>query len=137
VKALTVKQPWAWAIAHGLKSIENRSRPTKHRGPLAIHAGAAWDRAGAVSPTVIAAARSYRYPLQYGKPLDATEGWFQFRAVIALVDVVDCHRDTGCCRPWGMEGAWHWVLVNPRQLDEPVPAAGRLGLWDIGLPTTT
>jgi hypothetical protein len=38
MKALSVCQPWAWAIVHGIKTIENRSRPTRHRGPLVIHA---------------------------------------------------------------------------------------------------
>ena len=39
MRCLTVRQPWAWAIVAGLKSIENRSRRTTHRGPLLIHAG--------------------------------------------------------------------------------------------------
>jgi hypothetical protein len=39
VKALTVWQPWASAIAEGIKTIETRSWSTRHRGPLAIHAG--------------------------------------------------------------------------------------------------
>src|SRR5215472_2285942 len=38
MKALSVCQPWAWAIVHGLKTVENRYRPTRHRGPLVIHA---------------------------------------------------------------------------------------------------
>jgi hypothetical protein len=38
MKALSVCQPWAWAIVSGLKTVENRSRPTRHRGLLVIHA---------------------------------------------------------------------------------------------------
>ena len=38
MKALSVCQPWAWAIVHGIKKVENRWRPTRHRGPLVIHA---------------------------------------------------------------------------------------------------
>lgn len=41
MKALTVQQPWAWAIFHG-KDIENRTQLWSYRGPLAIHAGARW-----------------------------------------------------------------------------------------------
>lgn len=40
MKALTVRQPWATLIALGIKRIETRTRDTKHRGPLAIHAAA-------------------------------------------------------------------------------------------------
>lgn len=39
MKALTLHQPWASLVAVGAKTIETRSWPTKHRGPLAIHAG--------------------------------------------------------------------------------------------------
>jgi hypothetical protein len=38
VKVLSVKQPYAWLLVHGLKDIENRSWPTNYRGPLLIHA---------------------------------------------------------------------------------------------------
>ena len=39
-RALTVRQPWAWAIAAGHKDCENRTWATSHRGWLAIHAAA-------------------------------------------------------------------------------------------------
>lgn len=41
LKALTVRQPHASLISVGVKLIETRSWATKHRGPIAIHAGAA------------------------------------------------------------------------------------------------
>lgn len=40
MKAITILQPWASAIACGAKRIETRSWRTDYRGPLAIHAGA-------------------------------------------------------------------------------------------------
>ncbi|MBB3041198.1 hypothetical protein [Nocardioides soli] len=47
MKALTVQQPWAWAIVHGGKDVENRTQAWSYRGLLAIHAGARWsDRGG-------------------------------------------------------------------------------------------
>jgi hypothetical protein len=39
VKALTMRQPWAWATIYGGKDVENRRRRTAYRGPLLIHAG--------------------------------------------------------------------------------------------------
>lgn len=38
MKALTIKQPWASLIVHGIKDIENRTWRTDYRGPLLIHA---------------------------------------------------------------------------------------------------
>ena len=41
MKAITVRQPWAWAIMHDGKDVENRSRNIAgtYRGPVVIHAG--------------------------------------------------------------------------------------------------
>lgn len=38
MKALSIKQPWAWLIANGHKNIENRDWPTNFRGRFLIHA---------------------------------------------------------------------------------------------------
>lgn len=40
MKALSIRQPWAWAILHAEKRIENRDwkGPPSYRGPLLIHA---------------------------------------------------------------------------------------------------
>lgn len=124
MKALTVRNPWAECIAQGVKLVENRTRPTKHRGPLAIHAGAAWASLGGIDPRVEAAL--------------AGRGRFIYGAVIATVNVVDCHPAAdGCCNPWGDHVSdaqvFHWVLDDVHRLGNPVPAKGRLGLWDVDL----
>lgn len=161
MKALTVRQPWAWAIAAageqpGAKNIENRSPGAVHWQPLrnlAIHAGQAWSKRGAGDDRVKAAwvkgathglvgdLRPGLYPELDHDPL----GPGQF---LAVVDVTDVHRAeftrTGvCCAPWG-EGVYadaqgnpitevtHLVLSNCRTLLEPVPwERGRLGLWTV------
>lgn len=45
MKALSLTQPWAWAMVHAGKQIENRSRSDgrmpdicRHRGPILLHA---------------------------------------------------------------------------------------------------
>ena len=40
MKAISIKQPWASLIAHGIKDIENRTWRTNYRGRVLIHAGA-------------------------------------------------------------------------------------------------
>lgn len=44
VRVLTVRQPWASLIADGRKEYETRTKPTKWRGWVFIHAGAAKTR---------------------------------------------------------------------------------------------
>lgn len=39
MKALSIRQPWAWLIAHGYKDLENRTWRTGFRGRVLIHAG--------------------------------------------------------------------------------------------------
>ena len=39
MKALTLRQPWAWMVVYGGKTIENRRWNTRFRGPFLIHAG--------------------------------------------------------------------------------------------------
>jgi hypothetical protein len=38
MKAITVRQPWAWLVVTGKKDIENRTWRTHYRGKLLIHA---------------------------------------------------------------------------------------------------
>lgn len=138
MKALTIRQPYAWAIAAGHKQVENRTRRTHHRGPLAVHVGAQWHPAADADERVETAQRLHRNVLD---PL-----WTANRAVIAVVDLVDCHRASrACCAAWldpdaarwGDPDTWHWVLASAKPLAAPVPATGRLGLWDIDLPAVT
>ena len=37
-RILSIRQPWAWAIATGRKKVENRVWNTSYRGPVYIHA---------------------------------------------------------------------------------------------------
>jgi len=44
MKAISIRQPWAWLIVNGYKPLENRNWITKHRGEVLIHAslGMSW-----------------------------------------------------------------------------------------------
>ena len=39
MKALSIRQPWAWLIVNGYKDIENRTWSTDFRGRVYVHAG--------------------------------------------------------------------------------------------------
>jgi hypothetical protein len=58
MKALSIRQPWAWLIVHGYKDIENRDWSTRVRGPVLIHAGKTLDREAyrdiqAIAPDIV------------------------------------------------------------------------------------
>jgi hypothetical protein len=44
LKALSIKQPWAWLIVNGYKDIENRNTLKNFRGDFLIHAGLQFDK---------------------------------------------------------------------------------------------
>lgn len=134
MRALTVQQPWAWAIVHGGKTVENRTQAWGYRGPLAIHAGKRFsDRSNdALADALGRAMRGGQWQeLVYG-------------AIIGVVQLVDVHwcygdGDSTCCQPWGeheyvehggrtRSQIAHLVLEDPRPVD-PIPCTGRLGLW--------
>ncbi|WP_187414102.1 ASCH domain-containing protein [Nonomuraea sp. PA05] len=122
MKALTVYQPWAWAIAFGDKDVENRTRGTRHRGELAIHAGKPWDEYGAADPRIIAAAGQLAGPL-------LRDDRFEFGSIVAVAELVDVVRDSPS--PWAAPGQCHWLLANVRPVAEPVPCRGWQNVWDV------
>ncbi|MQY14985.1 hypothetical protein SRB5_51620 [Streptomyces sp. RB5] len=109
MRALTIRQPWADAIAHGAKRVENRTWTTDYRGPLLIHAGAQWAE-------------------HVWGPSDGPD---VRSAVLAVATLTDIHPSRRCCDPWGewQPNVHHWVLTDVRTLARPVPATGRLSLW--------
>ncbi|MFI7644097.1 ASCH domain-containing protein [Nonomuraea sp. NPDC049400] len=145
MKALSVRQPWAWAITHGQKDIENRTWTTGYRGPLAIHAGARWDEDGAYDKRILRALHAFgdRFdpPLRVERLGHKTMRLLRDRqltpsAIVAVVDVVGIctarSMSEQCgCGLWAAEGQCHWRLANPRPLPEPVPCKGRLSLWEL------
>ena len=115
MRALSVKQPWAWAIMHAGKTIENRPRPTHLREVIAIHAS--------LNP-----ADDWRdwYPSRAPKP-PSPDDWI-LGAILGFVEIVDCveeHRSKWFLGPFG------YVLANPRPLRKPFVCKGALGFWTV------
>jgi len=97
MRALTVRQPWADAIARGGKTVENRTwpAPARHVGTrFLIHAAAAPDRHAVLPLEVIAAGGSDVY-------LDHRS------AIVAVATLAGCHFDAGCCGMWGEREVFH------------------------------
>lgn len=83
MKTLSIKQPWASLIAHGIKDIENRSWRTHYRGKIYIHA---------------TASNVSLYEALNQKQIDYTNAIWNadfypkrpISAIIGEVDIVDC-----------------------------------------------
>lgn len=121
MKALSVRQPWAWAILHAGKDIENRDWPTKFRGTVAVHAAKTLTREEHLWASMDIEERSGLRPPTY--PMLASRGF-----IVGLVDIVDCVD--GSPSPW-FQGEFGFVLANPRPLIRPVYCKGALGFWDV------
>jgi ASCH domain-containing protein len=78
VKIISVRQPWAGLIVHGIKDVENRTWPTRYRKPFLIHAAL---RTDAVTADEIERRFAARVPLDL--PLGA---------IVGVATIVDCVR---------------------------------------------
>jgi len=156
VKAITVRQPWGWAIMHAGKDVENRSRNIAgaYRGPVVIHAGLAKFEQDNMA--------SREHSRLHG---GETSTGIVFGAALGTADLVDVHTVEDCwhrefvrlaslyrndraaydalpdngaggaigkarpCSPWVMDEDYHLMLANPRPFPKPIPYRGALGLW--------
>jgi hypothetical protein len=122
LRALSVRQPWAWAILFAGKDIENRSwQAVNHgltvRGEIALHAAKGMTR------NEYESTRDFMATLGVDCP-DACDLWRG--AVIGTVEVVDVVREHAS--PWFF-GPRGLVLRNPKSF-APVPVSGALGYFN-------
>ena len=138
IKAITLHQPWA-SLVGKYKHYETRGKATNYRGKIAIHA----------------AIRQETTDYQVNELADLLVGQeipfgsviaMPTANVIAIADLSDCIKMTEefisqqtetelRCGLWKV-GRYAWKLENVEVLDEPIPARGMPGLWDIELPIT-
>lgn len=127
MKAMTLWQPYAQAIALGLKKYETRSWATRHRGPIAIHA------------SMQKMKRAYQYLVDKYNIEHLACG-----EIIVIADLTDCilmtpefiaaqdptETDFGDWQP----GRYAWKLENVRVLECPARVSGKQGLWNYAIP---
>jgi hypothetical protein len=102
LRALSLRQPWAWLVINGYKDIENRSWRTNHRGPLLIHASS-----NLTEFSETAAMVETKYHIRVPENVEAG-------GIVGVVDVVDCVKTHAS--KWNFRNQWGWVLENPRRL---------------------
>lgn len=126
VKALSIIQPWASLLIHGAKQWETRSRRTRYRGPIAIHAS----KGRVVIPAVLAEiVQEALGVLPEDLPRGVVLGLATLSACERTEDVrlVIKHRE----RRLGdfSDGRFAYRIEPLRVFFQPVPARGALGLW--------
>ncbi len=118
MKALSIRQPWAWLIAAGEKPVENRSWTHPHRGPLLIHASLSFDDAG------------YKWVKRHFPRLRMpTPSKYALGAIIGTVDMAGCVGSE--CRSVWFSGPFGFLFTKPRSFDNPIPYKGQLGFFDV------
>lgn len=123
MKAASLWQPWASAMALGLKGNETRHWWTSYRGPLAIHAAKKWTKE----------LRDFAEEM-------GLSGEIPLGAFVAIGDLVDVVRTesireklTELERSWGdySDERYCWIFENVRALAAPIPFKGMQGLFEV------
>lgn len=134
MKALSIKQPWAWLICAGYKDVENRSWRTDFRGRIYVHAGKKADEvvwADVFRGRVADVDSIFRAMRESNKPE-------QLGAIIGEVDIVGCkfrfgEENDNLYSPWHVPGQYGLILKNPVLYDKPIPYKGQLGFFEVKL----
>jgi hypothetical protein len=112
MQCFSIRQPWAALILYGPKRIENRSRLTRYRGPVLIHAGKTLDKRAdlsAIPPGV---------PVHCG-------------FIIGVAELVDCRPYAACVGLPYARGPWCWFLDSVRAFDKPIRWRGALSFFRV------
>ena len=158
MKALSLWQPYASAIALGIKTFETRTWSTNYRGELAIHA--AKTRVGwqDCEPEFLRelARRQYAsthaplagafFPDKALAPEFPREADFPHGAIVAIVEIVDCIRMTSdfieaqsilerLAGDWRV-GRYAWKFSECRVVDPPIFVRGAQALFEVDFGPT-
>jgi hypothetical protein len=118
--ALSIRQPWAFLIASGIKDVENRTWPTRQRGRILIHAGKVFDLDG------------WKY-IRSAHPEILLPGFGHFRrgGIVGSVVLIDCVQASES--PW-FEGPFGFVFDPRRCMATRFRACrGQPGFFDIAI----
>ena len=146
MKAISIKQPWASLIAHGIKDIENRTWKTNYRGKVYIHASA--KQAGSYDE-LLNDLQKIEFKEKYDRITLRKQ--HHFSAIIGEVDIIDCvinhpsiwaekSDNYGRFQKNGIPAyvgkkenkpIYNWVLANPVLYEKPIlNVKGKLSFWE-------
>lgn len=120
MKALSIRQPWAWLIVNGHKDIENRSWSTRYRGPVLIHA--------AKGMTGAEYNDAYHFALDQGITIPLFNE-LDRGGIVGIATITNCSDRS--LSPWFF-GRFGFELADAKPLPF-TPCKGRLGFFDVPL----
>ncbi|WP_254011620.1 hypothetical protein [Limnofasciculus baicalensis] len=123
--ALSIPQPWAWAIIHGNRKAENRLQHLRYRGDLIIHSSKT------VKREEFNAARDF---LSSKGVVVPNRKYLSFGSIIGRVYVADFHHDSNYIQFIPQGRSLYSQLKNPVRFIPPIPFSGRQGLFKVSLP---
>lgn len=124
MKAISIRQPWAWLIVNGHKDIENRTWTTARRGPVLIHASKGMTRAEYDDVELMLLFRPVINKLNIQLPkFEAIERG----GIVGMATITDCVRQSDS--PW-FNGQVGFVLRDAVPLPF-VEFKGMLGFFDV------
>lgn len=129
MKTLTLIQPWATLIMIGAKKIETRSWSTKYRGPIAIHAGKKIDNDFFINPSFSEIIKQYNLD-EKSIPQGCILGTCTIKDVIKSEYLINNISEDELLLGNYNKGRFGWVLNDICPFDTPIPAKGKLGLWE-------
>jgi hypothetical protein len=122
MKALSIRQPWAWLVVNGWKFIENRAWSMDYRGLLLIHASQNVDRQGINDLENYFCENGEQCPNEFYDP----------GGIVRIVDLVECVSDPQRLTEDPLQdyepGSIAWVVENPRPC-ELILYPGRLRVF--------
>ena len=117
--ALSIRQPWCWAILFAGKDIENRNWPTDYRGRVLIHAAKTLVQSDYVDAAYFIEGL-IKQSIHVPPSSSITRG-----GIIGEVEIVDCVTQSNS--PWFF-GRYGFVLRKARPLQFQ-PCKGKLGFF--------
>jgi hypothetical protein len=142
VPAISIKQPWAAAVAFLGKDVENRSRWLfKYRGTVLIHASGAKFYAEDVE-AMLKIARDDGVPedvLENFTPTGYKEGLYAQGAIVAVARLEDVFAESdeipedhpAAGSPWASDEAGYWLHLSDVEPCSPLAYKGQVGLFKV------
>lgn len=130
MRAISLWEPWASAVAIGIKAFETRGWATSYKGPLAIHAAKTREHAWFIHDTEVRAA--------FEAHGIVSEKDLPFGCVVCTCRLVGVKRVENIRRELSPielalgnydAGRFAWELADVKRLETPVPARGSQGFW--------
>jgi len=134
MKTLSIQQPYAGLLILGIKHHETRSWNTKHRGLLAIHASAKLTFDGKQMLNWL----MQNDPNRFFVGSESYEMCTRLGMVLGTVRITDTRSTNDGFKIESLESIvgdfspnrYFWTCDNPVVFASPVPAVGKLSLWN-------